>query len=133
MAVNLQTDERPGLTNLVTGILDDAQKLIGQQLALFQHELKEDLYKTKQAAFPLVLGLGIVLVGVVLFGVMLAHLLSSIWQLPLWAGYAIAGGVLVILGGGLIYWGKKQFDAFNPLPDKTFDALKENVQWITQK
>jgi hypothetical protein len=131
MSANSQTDDRPVLTSLVTGIIDDAQNLIGQQLALFQHEIKEDFHRTKEAVLPLAVGMGIAFIGLVLLGVMAAHLLPWIWpRLPLWAGFAIVGGVFTILGGGLICWAKKQFDAFNPLPDKTLASLKENVQWI---
>jgi len=35
--------------------------------------------------------------------------------------------------GGLIalFAGKRIFDSFNPLPDKTFNALQENLSWNT--
>lgn len=123
----------PALTTLVSGIISDGQKLIGQQLSLFQHEIKEDLRKTKNAAIPMAVGLAIALIGITLFGVMIGYLLPWIWpQLPLWAGFGIAAALISAIGAGLILWGKTQFDAFNPLPDKTLDALKENVQWVSK-
>jgi hypothetical protein len=129
----VQTEDAPAVTTLVSGIVHDAQQLLGQQLQLFQHEIKSDLRKTKDAAIPIAIGAGIVLVGIVLFGVALGHLLSWIWpQLPLWACFAIAAALMAVVGGALVYWGKKQFDAFNPLPEKSLEALKENVQWVTK-
>lgn len=138
MAVDFETDvradpESPALTTLVSGIIGDAQKLMGQQLSLFQHEIKEDLRKTKNAAIPLIIGLAIALIGVGLLGVMVGNLIHWLWpQLPLWVGFGISGVLVLCIGGGLIAWGKTQFDAFNPLPDKTLDALKENVQWVSK-
>ena len=132
MAVDFETDTggSPGVTTLVSGIVSDAQKLLAQQLSLFQHEIKEDLRKTKNAALPLVIGIVIALIGVTLLGIMVGHLLPWIWpQLPLWAGFGIAAGLTLAIGGALVIWGKTQFDSFNPLPDKTLEALKENVQW----
>ena len=129
----VQTEDAPAVTTLVSGIVHDAQQLLGQQLQLFQHEIKSDLRKTKDAAIPVAIGAGIVLVGIVLFGVALGYLLPWIWpQLPLWAGFAIAAALLGLVGGALIFWGKKQFDAFTPLPTKSLEALKENVQWVTK-
>jgi len=72
------------------------------------------------------------LLGLVMLCVMLAYLLQDLFHLPTWGGFAIVGGALALLGGALILWGKKHFDAFNPLPDKTVEGLKENIQWKTK-
>jgi len=134
MAGHTEVESSPPLTTLVSGIINDAQQLMAQQLSLFQHEIKADLRKTRDAAIPMVVGLAFAMVGVVLLGVMLGHLLPWIWPtLPLWAGFAIASLLLLAIGGGLMFWAKKQFDSFTPLPEKSIEALKENVQWITKK
>ncbi len=59
-------------------------------------------------------------------------LLWWLTELPLWGCFAIVGGCLVVVGACLAYLGKKKFDSFNPLPDETAEALKENVQWIAK-
>lgn len=134
MADHTAIESSPPLTTLVSGIINDAQQLMAQQLTLFQHEIKADLRKTRDAAIPMVVGLAVAMVGVVLLGVMLGHLLPWIWPtLPLWAGFAIASALLLAIGGGLMFWSKSQFDSFNPLPEKSLEALKENVQWVTKK
>lgn len=133
MAVQ-ETETSPPLTTLVSGIINDAQQLMAQQLSLFQHEIKADLRKTRDAAIPMMIGVAVAMVGVVLLGVMLGHFLPWIWpNLPLWAGFAIASAIMLAIGGGLIFWAKTQFDSFTPLPAKSLEALKENVQWITKK
>lgn len=131
MATDLRNGPQPGVTALVTGIVHDVQELLAQQLALFKHEIESDFARTKEAAISLFVGLGIALVGSALLFLMLVHLLQWATELPLWACYGLVGGGLAVLGGALFYLGKKKFEAFNPLPDESVRALKENVQCLT--
>lgn len=134
MANEVQTGaEQPSLTSLVSGIVQDVQDLIKQQLSFTQREIQEDLRRSKEAVIPLLVGLGVILMGVGLLSVMLVHLLhwTTDGRLPLWGCYAIVGVLLAAAGGVLFFVGKKQFESFNPLPDKSVEALKENVQWLT--
>ncbi len=129
-----QTNGSLGLTPLITGIINDGQQLIRQQLTLFQTELKGDLSRTKDAAVPLGIGLFVSHIAGVLVFLMLVHLLDWLYgpRLPLFASYGIVGGILALVGGGLVLFGKAKFDAFSPLPDKSVEGLKENVQWQTK-
>jgi uncharacterized membrane protein YqjE len=122
----------PSVTSLVTGIINDAQELIKQQVAMLRHEIKEDFRKTKDATLALGVGAGVALLGMILLCLMVVYLLHEVGGLHLWVSYLIVGGVLTIVGGVLIYLGKKKFDSFNPLPHETAQALKENVEWITK-
>jgi hypothetical protein len=128
MANDVHTGTEPSLTGLVTGIINDAQELLKQQLALFKQEVKDDFRKTKDASLAISVGLGILVMGGILLALMLVHLVNLV--LPQWASYAIIGGLFAACGGALFYAGKRQLDSFNPLPDQTVGALKENVQWI---
>ena len=57
----------------------------------------------------------------------------AMWpQLPLWACFGIVGGLLTAAGGIGFYSAVRQFQEFNPLPDESAQALKENVQWISR-
>jgi hypothetical protein len=135
MANDLQTGSETSVTSLVTGILNDAQELIKQQLALFKREVQEDIRKTKEAASSLALGVGTSVAGGSLLCFMIVHLLHWAWpdQLPLWGCFGIVGGVLTVTGCALAYAGKKKFESFNPLPDESAQAMKENVQWLTNR
>lgn len=134
MMNDLQSPPDQSLTTLVKGIIDDAQELFKQQLALTKQEIKEDLRKTRDAAIPLAVGVGVACVGFALFLISLPLLLHWLWPaLPLWAAFAIVGGGFAVIGGALCYWSIKKFQSFNPLPDQSFEALKENVQWITNQ
>jgi len=133
MSLDLQTNSGPSLTHLVSGIISDAQALLKQQLALFRTEMKQDIKRTKQAIVILVSGLAIASVGVALLCFMAVYgLQAAVPSLPLWACFGIVGAVLAVGGGAAFYAGVQQFQEFNPLPDESAQALKENVQWISQ-
>jgi hypothetical protein len=132
MANDLHTGTEPGLTNLVTGIINDVQELLRQQLNLFRQEVKDDVRKTKEAVISLSAGVGILVLSVILLSFMLVYLLNWAFPdaLPLWLCYGIIGGLLLLGGGALLYAGKRKLTSFNPLPDQSVGALRENVQWI---
>jgi len=126
----MRSHDDPSVTKLVTGIVGDVQELIKQQVALVRVEVRDDFAKTKTALSSLAIGAGVMLLGIILACLMIVYALNAAWpELPLWACYAIVGGVLLALGAILLYAGKKKFDTFNPLPDQSFQALKENLQW----
>jgi hypothetical protein len=131
MAEQTPTEAPPGLSTLATGIINDVQDLIKQQLALFQHEIEAGFHQSKEAIAVLFWGLGIALVGVCLLGFMGAYFLhwaAPTW--PLWACFGVAGGVVTGVGVALFFVGKKHMEAIHALPEKSVEELKENVQWI---
>ena len=122
------------MSELVSGILGDAQNLVRQQVVMLRSELKEDIRRSTSAAKYMGIGIGTASVGGLFLAVAVVHLLAWLMPtLPIWACWAIAGGLLVAGGLVLLVVGKRIFDSFNPLPDKTFNALQENVSWITTK
>lgn len=127
------TQTESGIGTLMSDILNDIQNLIGQQLTLFQRELQEDFVNTKNAVFPLVLGAICVLVASMTLTAALAYAISTFQEVPLWVSFGVVGLAWFVAGLCLILAGKKRFDAFNPLPDKTVQSVKENVQWLTKK
>jgi hypothetical protein len=127
-----KSESDQSMTKLISGIITDAQELVGQQLAMFRTELKQDVHRTKQALVALVIGLALASVGATLLCFMAVHGLHAAFELPLWACFGIVGGLLAIGGGLGFYSAYKQFNEFNPLPDESAQALKENMQWISQ-
>src|SRR5262249_62009269 len=110
MANDVQSSMEPSVTALVSGIITDAQELFKQQVALIRHEVQDDFHKTKEALLTLAIGVSAGVLGCLLFCLMLVHLLYwAVPQLPLWACYAIVGGLFAIPGGVLLYIGVRKF------------------------
>lgn len=122
------------LSELVSGILSDAQTLFRQQIDMVKAEFKEDVRKTKQTALAFAAGAGFIALGVVLLSVSLVYLLNYLVPaLPLWACWAIVGGVFTVLGAIALAVGYRVMTSYNPLPDKSLHALQENVSWIANR
>jgi len=121
----------PTLAQLVSGIADDAQRLIRQQYQMLRAEVKEDIRRTKQAGKYMGIGVAGLMVGALFLVVSLPLLINWLFNLPSWAGWAIIGGVALVVGLIAFFAGKRIFEKNNPLPDKTLNALEENLSWIT--
>jgi len=132
MATDFETEQQP-VSSLLSGIVQDAKQLFTEQLRLFQVEIKNDLQRTIWALLPLVMGAVIALPGVLLLLFAAAHFVNWIVpDMPTWGGFAIVGGVVLVLGIGLIFWGKAKLSTINPMPDVALQGLKENLQWKTK-
>lgn len=117
------------LTGLVSGILDDAQKLVRQQVEMLKSEVREDFKRSKRAAEYGSLGIVLLTVGFLGLVTALAYVLHEKFQFAMWASWGITGGIFLLAGGALAITSYILLERFNPLPDKTFNALKENVTW----
>lgn len=133
---DLQTTHDTGTTHsvapLLTGIINDVQDLLKQNLTLFKVEVREDVRKTKEAAAALGVGAGLAAVGGLHLSLMLVFLLSLIPDIKLWVCFGIVGAVFTGVGLALFVRGKNKIESFNPLPDESAEALMENVQCLTK-
>jgi hypothetical protein len=130
MATRLETTRNGSLPDLVAGIVDDIRTLIRQEMALGRAEVLQQINKTKRAAIALSAGIGAGAVGVLFLLLLVVHAIHEGGGLPLWASYAIVGGVLVIVGCILFFVGKHQASEVNLVPRQTIESIRENVQWI---
>ncbi len=132
MATDLHDEQQQSVTTLVSGILQDAQELLKQQFELLKCEVREDVRKARAALHLLAIAAGVALVGGVLLGLGMAMgLQAAVPDLPLWACFAIFGAIFLAVGGGIYAAGWGQLHTINPIPERSGDALKENVKWIT--
>jgi len=140
MATNLQTGPDtstdlgggPSLATLVSGIVNDAQELLRQQLALFQHEVRQDVERAKEVAISLALALPFALTGGLLLCLMLVALLHEQAHLPWWGSFGIVGGALFLISMGLGLWARQRLTTIEPTKGPAAQALKENLEWTTK-
>lgn len=124
--------ESASLTGLVSGILDDAQRLAGQQFAMLKAELKEDFDRTQRAARYGGIGIVMLTVGGLTLVAFLVNLLHEQIQFSMWASCLIMGGLMTGIGLAFAAAAGSLIMTFNPLPNKTIDTLQENLTWQTQ-
>src|SRR5262245_52987679 len=102
----------PSLSDLVGGILDDAQKLIEQQFSLLKHDFRREVDRAKDTGMLLGFGTGLLAGGGLLLLLSLVHLLEWLARpnLEWWACYALVGGAVALVGGAVFYRGKQKLD-----------------------
>lgn len=119
----------PPVSQLIAGIVNDAQTLIGQQVQMLRAEVIEDFNRSKRAAEFASAGIPLLTVGFLALVFAIAHLLHEELQLAMWISYAITGGAFLLCGGLLAAFSYLLLERFNPLPDKTLQSIQENLTW----
>jgi hypothetical protein len=139
MATEVQSHSDQSVVSLASGIVNDVQDLVKQQLSLARQEVATDLRLSKGPATLLAIGFAICLAAAFVLCLMVAHLLhwvvapagSDPSQLPLWACYAITAGAFLAGGGAVLLAAKKKFEAIGTPLRHAAQALKENLEWKT--
>jgi|SRR5690242_5963360 protein-S-isoprenylcysteine O-methyltransferase Ste14 len=130
MANEVHSATEPSVASLVTGITDDFQQLIRQQVTLVRQEIQEDLRKSKEGAIAFALGAGAAAVSVILIAFTVVYALA-VTSLPMWACFAIVAAIFVVLAAVLIMAGKQKFDSIRPMENQAVQGLRENLEWQT--
>ncbi len=128
MSENREPGALPGVAAMVAGVLEDAQKLFRQETALAQREVAQAWDKGKKAAALLASALIIFTVGGVLLGIMLAKLLDQQWPNHEWACFGIVGGLVVIVGVGLLYYGLHRISEVHVSLPQTAELLPKHLE-----
>jgi len=132
MATDLNTTSDASATALVSGIINDAQDLMRQQFELLKHEVRADVGKTADVILAFAAGACVGFAALFMAALTAAYLLQwAVPGLPLWACFGIPGLVLAVASAGLCVVGKLKLQSFRAAPSESVQALKENVQWIT--
>jgi len=117
------------VTRLVSGIVDDAQELLRQQIVLLKHEVRRDLRDARQMGVSFVVSMLLGGIAVVLLSFMLVYLVNWLWTVPLWIGFGMVGCISAVVGVGLFLFAREKLEEMTPVSDEARDALKENLQW----
>lgn len=140
MATDLQNPPtEQSATSLVSGIIDDLQDLVKQQVQLTRKEVTQEVHNAGSAIVFFATGAAVLFFGAFFVGFMLVHLLhwvsspsgSDPATIPLWACHAIIGVPLAIVGLVLTGKGYAKLQSINPLHNPATEALKDNVKWAT--
>jgi len=121
------------VSQLISGIVGDAQVLVRQEIALARQEISEEISTAKQAGIKLGVAGGVLAVGGLLLVLALAQSIADLFNWPTWAGYALVGVVLAIVGYILLSSAQKQLKNVRPIPEQTVETLKENAEWIKER
>jgi uncharacterized membrane protein YqjE len=128
-APHVEAGQRAPLTELLRVVAEDARRLFGDHVALLKVELGENVASaTRLAAFAIagaVLGFA-GLLALVAFAVIGLHALG----LQLWAASGIVTLFVLLLAGGLAWYGIRGLRQTSLYPNKSAEAAQETLAWI---
>jgi len=128
-----EREREPSVSTLLSGIVGDAQELVRKEIALARQEIREEINNAKDAGIKLVIAGAVLAVGGLLLVLTLAQALAYFLNWPVWTGYGIVGVVLAAVGYILFSSAQKRMKQINPVPEKTVETMKENVEWIKDR
>ena len=118
----------PGVASLVSGILEDAQKLVRQEIALARREVANAADRAKMGVALIVSAIPVLIMGGILLVIMLVKLLHQyVLHEYEWACFAIVGGVIVLAGGILVFSGLNQLNRIRSMLPQTIEPLNHQV------
>jgi len=128
-----EREREASVSQLLSGIVGDAQTLVRQEIALARQEVSEEIANAKSAGIQFGLAGVVLAVGGLLLVLALAQGLADLLNWPTWAGYGIVGIVLAIVGYILLSAAQDKAQEISPVPQKTVETMKENVAWIKDR
>ena len=111
-------------------MLRNAQEFFRSEIRLAKTEIQEEATRAASSALWLAAGSVIVLSS---WGFLLwtaAYALSAV--LAMWAATLVIALITATLGAIAIRVGVRRMKRVAPVPDRTIDSLKENLEWIKQ-
>lgn len=132
MLDNNHTDVPPSVASLVGGILEDAQKLVRQEVALARREVATACIKATTGVALLISALVASGLGGVLFAFMLVKLLHQ-FLLPNheWACFGIVGLAFAVAAGALVHFGIQKIKEVNLLLPQTAETLRDDAKAVS--
>jgi uncharacterized membrane protein YqjE len=123
----MATPAQRTVTDVLQDIVGNVQEIIRAEFRLAKAETKEKVRKASGPATMLGVGalIGTYGLGFVLLAVM--YVLSKV--VVAWVAALIVGVVLAITAAVLVSAGKNALKRISPMPEKTVQSVKENVQW----
>ena len=116
------------LADLIRSTLHDAQDLMRGEIALAKAELRQEVRKVGSGAAALAAAGVAALAAVMFLLTALALGLTHALGWPAWAGFAIVGGLVLVIALALAMMGKRRFNGEQRMP-LTTETMRETMQW----
>jgi VIT1/CCC1 family predicted Fe2+/Mn2+ transporter len=121
------------LSTLLSGIVGDAQELVRKEIALARQEVREEISAAKDAGTALAISGAVLAIGGLFLLITLALGLADLFDWPAWAGFGLVGVVCAIVGAVLLSSGRQRLKQVHPVPERTVETMKENIEWIKDR
>lgn len=119
------------VADLLQDILRNVQDIVRAEVRLAKTEVWEETTKAKSSA--LWLGAGTISAVFALLFLLLMIMFALALVMATWAAALIVGAGLAIAAVILLMAGMKRFKKIHPVPERTVESVKENIEWAKQR
>jgi hypothetical protein len=119
------------IATLLSDLASETSLLIRTELALFKAELQEKLGFAGQGIAALGAGALIAFSGWLVL--LAAAVLGLAEVLAPWLAALIVGVVVLLIGAGLLFFGKRRLSAQTLRPERSLRSLREDQVWLQER
>jgi MFS family permease len=124
-----QDTRRRSTVQLVKDLSEQASRLVRQEIELAKAEVAE---KGKQAGIGAAALAAAALVGLLALGAFTAFFVLALDEaMPSWAAALVVALIWGLVAAGLALYGREKLrEAGPPVPEKTVESVKEDIEWL---
>jgi hypothetical protein len=111
-------------------IVRNLQEIVRSEVRLAKAEIRDEAAQAASSALWVGVGAAGALCSAVFLLWTAAYALAT--MMSMWKATLIVGFALGIVAGALVAVGLRRFKRIRPMPERTIETLKENVEWIKQ-
>lgn len=123
----IASDEDRPLTAIAREVLQHLQNILRAEMRLAATELEEKIQSSKKAV--LLFGAAALLGFLAACCITTACVAALAIVLPLWLAALLMGAILGAGAGGAFLLGRLALEAVDPVPQKTLETMKDNMDW----
>jgi protein-S-isoprenylcysteine O-methyltransferase Ste14 len=116
------------IADLLRTTIQDAQDLVRGEIALAKAELRQEARRAGAGLTMLAAAAAAAVIALVFLLTAVAWGIQAALAWPVWTGFAIVGGVVLVTAAALGAIGKNRLNGHRHMP-LTMDTMKENMQW----
>lgn len=120
------------IADVIRSTLHDAQDLVRGEIALAKAEMRQEVRRVGAGVAALAAAGVAAVIGVVFLLSAAAWGIATAAAWPVWAGFAIVAGVVLLLAVVLAMVRKTRFNGERRMP-LTVDTMKENMEWTRNR
>lgn len=125
--------EESTTVELLRGVVGDATTLFSKELEAIRLDIENELARAKRAAISAAIGGGITGFGLLLLMFAAAYGVADGLDMPAWGGLLVIGGLLAVIGGGLLMYGKKTAENVDISHMDSVEDAKRDARWVANK
>ena len=125
--------DQESFASLLGGAINDIRELFRQEVSLARVEIRQEIANAKSAVIKLSMAGLAGLFAALFLLTALSRGLSDLFNMPVWAGFAIVGGLLAIMAGVMVAVAWPNLKSVGPMPERTVRTMKENIEWVKRQ